>query len=143
MVSWGCKKQLKTALHTGASEIKALFKGTHKTHLLHDFLTSIGVNLSSPTPILEDNQGTIKLVKTSGLTDTVCHYAVKIAYIKEQMNKDAVSPASTKTDMMRVYCCTKLANGVQLYTQISYMTGLLTCNNTMIWTLLPMLGYVI
>jgi hypothetical protein len=63
------------------------------------------------------------LWKTSRLTDTVRHNAVKIAYIKEQMDEDAVTPASTKTAMMLVDCCTKPVYGVHLYTQISYMIG--------------------
>lgn len=73
-------KHLKTALHTVASKINALFKGTHKTYLLHDFHISLGLDLSSPTPILEDNQGTIKLIKAIHLTDTVWHNVIKIAY---------------------------------------------------------------
>ena len=122
-VSWGCKKQLKTALHTCASEVNALFKGAHKTCLLRAFLTSLGLNLSSPTPIFEDNQGTIKLIKTSRLSDTVRHNAIKLAYLKEQMDEGAFYPASTKTSMMLVDCCTKPVNGVQLATQTSYMIG--------------------
>ncbi len=84
VVSWGCKKHLKTALHTCASEVHAFFKGAHKTCLLRAFLTCLGLILSSPNPIFEDNQGTIKLIKTSLLSDTVHHNSIKLAYLKEQ-----------------------------------------------------------
>jgi hypothetical protein len=123
VVSFGCKKQLKTALHTCASEINALFKGTHKTCLLRDFLTSLGFDLSSPTPVFEDNQGTIKLIKTSRLTDTVRHNAIKIAYLKEKLDEAAICTAYTKTSLMVVDCTTKPVNGAQLFNQVSYMIG--------------------
>jgi hypothetical protein len=123
VVSYGCKKQLKTALHTCGSETNALFKGVHKTCLLRDFLASIGFNLSSPTPTFEDNQGTIKLVKTSRLTDTVCHHALKLAYLKEKLDDHSICVAYAKTGMMMVDCTTKPINGAQLYRQVSYLIG--------------------
>jgi hypothetical protein len=100
VVSYGCKKQLKTALHTCASEVNALFKGIHKTSLLHDFLTSLGFDLSSPPPTFEDDQGTIKLVKTSHLTNTVRHIAIKVAYLKEKLDEGALCIAYAKTGLM-------------------------------------------
>jgi hypothetical protein len=89
IVLYGCMKHLKTALHTVASKINALFKGTNKTYLLHDFPISLGLDLSSPTPIFEDNQGTIKLIKAIRLTDTVWHNAIKIACLKETLDEGA------------------------------------------------------
>jgi hypothetical protein len=145
IVSYGCKKQLKIALHTCASEINALFKGIHKTYLLCDFLVSLGLDLSSPTAIFEDNQGTIKLVKTSCLTDTIQHNAIKIAYLKEKLDEDAICTAYTKTNFMVVDCTTKPVNGAQLSSKVSYMIGQcffppVTCNITMTLNLTIMPG---
>jgi len=64
IISWGCKKQPITSIHTTGSEITALHKGASKTILVRQLLTTIGFLPSSSTPIFEDNQGTIKLIHT-------------------------------------------------------------------------------
>jgi hypothetical protein len=48
IVSWSCKKQLQTALHSTGSEITALHRGAFKTVLLCTFLQSIGIHLPGP-----------------------------------------------------------------------------------------------
>ncbi len=89
LVSWGCKKQPITALHSIGSEITALHKGATKTVLLRSFLQSIGFPLHSASPTYEDNQGTIKLIHTNRLTDTVRHHAGKIAWLNDHyLNND-------------------------------------------------------
>jgi hypothetical protein len=82
-ISWSCKKQLQTALHSTAAEITALFRGSFKTVLLHQLLQSIGLPPSTPTPTFADDQGTINLIRTNRLADTVCHHAVKISWLNE------------------------------------------------------------
>lgn len=123
LVSWGCKKQPVTALRSTGSEITALHKGASKTILLRSFLTSIGHPLTSASPTYEDNQGTIKLLRTNRLTDTVRHYAITIAWLNDQYLADHLKIAYTKTNMMLVDCSTKPVNGSQLFTQISYVIG--------------------
>ncbi len=123
VVSWSCKKQIQTALHSTGSEITALHHGAFKTVLLRSFLQSIGIYLNTPTPTYEDNQGTIKLVRTHRLTDTVRHYAVKIAWLNENFNNDQLKLAYTKTSMMLCDCSTKPSNGSKLFDQISYAIG--------------------
>jgi hypothetical protein len=78
IISWGCKKQPITSIHSTGSEITALHKGASKTLLIRQLLTAIGYPPTTSTPIFEDNQGTIKLIRTHRLTDTVRHYAVKL-----------------------------------------------------------------
>jgi hypothetical protein len=63
------------------------------------------------------------LVKTSRLTDTVRHHAVKLAYLKEKLDDHSICVAYTKTGMMMVDCTTKPVNGAQLYRQVSYLIG--------------------
>jgi hypothetical protein len=100
-----------------------LHKGATKTILLRSFLSSIGQPLTSASPTYEDNQGTIKLIQTNRLTDTVRHYAVKIAWLNDQYLTNHLKMAYTKTGMMLVDCCTKPVKGSQLFTQISYVIG--------------------
>jgi hypothetical protein len=99
LVSWACKKQPVTALQ--------LHKGAIKTVLLHSFLHSIGFPLSSASPTYEDNTGTIKLIRTNCLTDTVCHHAVKISWLNEHYLNYNIKMANTKTSLMLVDCNTK------------------------------------
>jgi hypothetical protein len=123
VVSWGCKKQPITSIHSTGSEIMALHKGASKTILLRSFLASIGFPLIASTPIYEDNQGTIKLVRTHRLTDTVRHYAVKIAWLNEQFAQNQLHTAYTKTTMQLADCSSKPINGSQLFRAISYAIG--------------------
>jgi hypothetical protein len=123
LVSWSCKKQPTTALHSTGSELTALHWGAFKTVLLCSFLQTIGVYLSTPTPTYEDNQGTINLVRTQCLTDTVRHHAVKIAWLNETFSTDQLKPAYTKSSLMLADCSTKPVNGAQLYDKISYGIG--------------------
>jgi hypothetical protein len=88
IISWSCKKQLHTSLHPIGVEITALFCGSFKTVLLYQFLQSIGHPLSTPTPTFEDNQGTINLIHTNHLPDTVQHHTVKISWLNENLNYD-------------------------------------------------------
>ncbi len=122
-MSWGCKKQPITALHSTGSEITALHKGATKTILLRSFLQSIGFPLHSASPTYEDNQGTIKLIQTNRLTDTVRHHAVKIAWLNDRYLNNSLKLAYTKTSMMLVDCNIKPVNGSHLFTQISYVIG--------------------
>lgn len=82
------------------------------------FLISLGLDLSFPTPVFEDNQGTIKLIKTSHLTNTGHNNSIKIAYLKEKLDEDAICTAYIKTSLIVVDCTTKPINGAQLSQQI-------------------------
>jgi hypothetical protein len=123
VISWGCKKQPITALHSTGSEITALHKGATKTVLLRSSLQSIGFPLHSASLTFEDNQGTIKLICTNRLTDTVRHHVVKIAWLNEQYLNNSLKLAYTKTSLKLVDCNTKPVNGSHLLTQISYVIG--------------------
>jgi hypothetical protein len=67
---------------------------------LSRFLISLGLDLSFSTPVFEDNQGTIKLIKTSHLTNTGHSNSIKIAYLKEKLDEDAICTAYTKTSLI-------------------------------------------
>ncbi len=86
LISWPCKKQPTTALHSTGSKLTALHRGFFKTILLRSFLQSIGIYLNTPTPTYEDNKGSIHLICTYRLTDTVRHHTVKyLGYMKSTL----------------------------------------------------------
>jgi hypothetical protein len=123
LVSWGCKKQAVTALHSTGSEVTSLFRGGFKNLLLRSFMSSIGLPFTSPSILFEDNQGTIKLICTNRLTDTVRHHDVKLAWLTENFVNGNFTVAYTKTTLMLVDCITKPVNGSHLYKQISFSIG--------------------
>jgi len=123
LVSWGCKKQPLTALHSSGAELTSLHHAGFKISLLQSFMSSIGKSFTSPCTIFEDNQGTIKLIWTQRLTDTIRHHDVKLAWLNENFLCGTFLVAYSKTAMMLVDCCTKPVNGSQLFQQISFAIG--------------------
>jgi len=123
LVSWGCKKQPVTALHSSGAELTALHRAGFKSSLLQAFMSSIGKPFTTPCTIFEDNQGTIKLIRTQRLTDTVRHHDVKLSWLNENFLRGTFIVLYSKTAFMLVDCCTKPVNGVQLFHQISFAIG--------------------
>lgn len=111
LISWSCKKQPTTALHSTGSELTTLHCGIFKTILLRSFLQSIGVYLNTPTPTYEDNKGSIHLIRTNQLTNTIWHHEVKISWLHEVYSTNQVTPACAKTTMMLADCSTKPITG--------------------------------
>ena len=123
LVSWGCKKQPVTSLHSSGAELTSLHRAGFKSSLLQNFMTAIGRSCATPSTIFEDNQGTIKLIRTQRLTDTVRHHAVKLAWLNEHFLRGSFIVAYSKTAMMLVDCSTKPVNGSQLFHQIAFAIG--------------------
>jgi hypothetical protein len=123
LVSWSCKKQPITALHSSGAELTSLHRAAFKCSLLKSFLAAINIPSKSPGTIFEDNQGSIKLIRTQRLTDTVRHYDVKLAWLNDHFLRGTFQVAYTKTTLMLVDCSTKPVNGSQLFLQISFAIG--------------------
>lgn len=112
-----------TALHSSGAELTSLHRASFKSSLLQTFMSSIGKSFVTPCTIFEDNQGTIKRIRTQHLTDTVRHHDVKLAWLNENFLRGTFTVAYSKTALMLVDCCTKPVNGSQLFYQISFAIG--------------------
>ncbi len=123
VVGWGCKKQPATSLHSCGAELHSIYRAGFKCDMIQRFLTSIGLPLDSPSILFEDNQGTIKLLRTNRLTDTVRHHDVKLAWLNENFLRGTFIVAYLNTKLMIVDCITKPVNGAQLHLQISLCIG--------------------
>jgi len=123
LVSWGCKKQPTTALHSSGAELTSLHCAGFKSSLIQNFLSAIGCPLPSSPVIFEDNKGTINLIRTQRLTDTVRHHDVKLAWLNENFLRGTFTVAYSKSALMLVDCCTKPVNGSQLFLQIAFAIG--------------------
>jgi hypothetical protein len=55
LVSWGCKKQPLTALHSSGAEFAFLHCAGFKSSLLQSFMSTIGKSFTSPWTIFVDN----------------------------------------------------------------------------------------
>lgn len=108
-ISWRCKKQPKTALHSTGAKICALHARVMKTKILCQFSASISFPKNVATPTMEDNQGTIKyILKSSHITDSVWHLYVQITWLAEQYDTGVVKLTYSKTEMVLADCATKL-----------------------------------
>ncbi len=103
--------------------LHSIFQAGFKNDTIQNFLGSIGLSFKSPSVIFEDNQGTIKLLRTHRLTDTVRHHDVKLARLNEHFLRGTFIVAYLNTKLMLVDCITKPVNGVQLHLQVSYCIG--------------------
>jgi hypothetical protein len=123
LVLWGCKKQPVTSLHSSGAKLTSLHRVGFKSSLLQTFMSAIGKSFTSPCTIFEDNQGTIKLIRTQRLTDMVCHHDVKLAWLNGNFLRGSFIVAYSKTALMLVDCSTKPVNGSQLFQQIAFAIG--------------------
>jgi hypothetical protein len=89
-------------------------------------LIAIGFPQSFSTQIYEDHQGTIKIIHTHCLTDTIHHYAVKISWLNDPFLNHHLHVAFTKSAMQLAIYSTKPINGFQLFQTTSYAIG--KCN---------------
>jgi len=124
LVSWCCKKQPTTSLHSSGAELTSLHRAGFKCSLLQSFLQAIGQSLTRPAVLFEDNQGTIKLIRTQRLTDTVRHHDVKLAWLNENFLRGSFTVNYSKSALMLVDCLTKPVNGAHLFQQISFAIGI-------------------
>ncbi len=123
IVSWNCKKQPVTTLHSSGAELTSLHRAGFKSSLLQSFLQAINNPLQTPAVLFEDNKGTINLIRTQRLTDTVRHHDVKLAWLNENFLRGTFTVAYSKSALMLVDCSTKPVNGAQLFQQISFAIG--------------------
>jgi hypothetical protein len=123
VVGWGCKKQPATSLHSCGAELHSIYRAGFKCDMIQRFLSPIGLPLESPSILFEDNQGTIKLLHTNRLTDTVRHHDVKLAWLNENFLRGTFIVAYLNTKLMIVDCISKPVNGAQLHLQISLCIG--------------------
>jgi hypothetical protein len=115
IISWSCKKQPITTLHSSGAELTSLHRAGFKSSLVQSFLNAIGNSFKAPALIFEDSQGTIKLIRTQQLTDTVRHHDVKLAWLNENFLRGTFTVAHSKSALMLVDCSTEPVNGAQLF----------------------------
>jgi hypothetical protein len=89
--------------------LTSLHRAGFKSSLLQSFLQAINNPLQTPAVLFEDNKGTINLIRTQRLTDTVRHHDVKLAWLNENFLRGTFTVAYSKSVLMLVDCSTKPA----------------------------------
>jgi len=122
-VSWKCKKQTQTALHSNGAEIRALQSGVKTTLHIRQFMATIGHPITHPTPTYEDNQATIHQVLQDRLTPQVRHLDVLITWLHEQYIRGSYNLAYEQSKLMTADVGTKPQPGKQLHQQLQCING--------------------
>jgi hypothetical protein len=84
-VSWCSRRQATVAKSSTEAEYVALSLATQEVVWLRRLLTDLGVDVSSPTMILEDNQGAIDLSKNPKHHNRTKHIDVSYHFTRERM----------------------------------------------------------
>jgi hypothetical protein len=97
-ISWASRRQTVTALSTSEAELIALSSAAKELVWLRKLLFGLGISVTEPTPIFEDNQAAIKIASNSGLSARTKHIRVRDFYVRELV---------TTGDVILHYCTSR------------------------------------
>jgi hypothetical protein len=114
-VSWLCKKQSVSTLHSTGSEIIALATGAKGTINGRAFFSGLGYPIAGATDTMEDNQATIKCILYSRIHSNTRHLATHITWLHEMFACGIIKPHYTKTSPL----C-----GAAYHSKLAFLFGL-------------------
>jgi hypothetical protein len=106
-ISWMSKKQPIVALSTAEAEYVALSSATQEAVWIRRALNELGIDVSAPTPIYQDNQATIKIASNDMVLPRTKHIALRFHYVRDQVKSQEVAPIYCSTDTMIADVLTK------------------------------------
>ena len=106
-ITWGSRKQGLTALSATEAECLALTEATQEAIWLRTLLEELGFPQTAPTPIQEDNQGTIALAANPQFHRRSKHFNPKLYYIREKIAERAIDINFCATGEMTADVLTK------------------------------------
>ena len=107
-ITWGSQKQSLTALSAMEAECLALTEATQEAMWLHTLLGELKLAQMLPTPIQEDNQGTIALSENPQFHHRLKHYLPKLHFIHEKVSDQTIRIKYCATEQMMVDVLTKV-----------------------------------
>jgi hypothetical protein len=113
-VSWRSCKQHVTALSSTDSEVIAASDGTQEAIWLRRLLVDLGYTQSDPTPILEDNEATIKLSRNRSAPGRTKHIDVRHFFVRERTTTGEVKLMQVRTYEQPADMFTKALSRYQL-----------------------------
>jgi hypothetical protein len=123
-VSWLCKKQSVSALHSTGSEIIALATGAKGTINGRTFFSGLGYTIAGATDTMEDNQATIKCILSSRIHSNTRHMATRISWLREMFACGVIKPHYTKTSLRLSDVNTKHLCGAAYHSKLAFLFDL-------------------
>jgi hypothetical protein len=106
-ITWGSRKQTLTALLSTEAECLALMEASQETVWLCTLLSELKFPQLEPTPIMEDNQGTIALTENPQFHRRSKHFNPKLHFIRDQITDKQVTIKFCETSQMTADVFTK------------------------------------
>ena len=106
-ISWLSKKQPMVSLSTSEAEYVALSVATQEAVWLRRLFDDLQANLKEPTVVLEDNQGTIAMVKNRVSHFRTKHIDIRYHYVREAVQEGVISLHYCPTEKMIANLLTK------------------------------------
>ena len=106
-VQWSSRRQPCVALSTVEAEYVSLCTAAQTIAWLRNILEEFGVKQKSPTTIHEDSQGAISLAKCGFIGRRSKHIDVRMHYVQDQVETNAVNLVHTKSEDMLADILTK------------------------------------
>lgn len=89
-IHWSTKKQAIVTLSSAESEYIALSDGVKEILWFKNLVADLGVNVSEPIRVFEDNQSTISMVKNPNLTKRSKHIDLRFHFIKDVLSQGII-----------------------------------------------------
>lgn len=106
-VSWACRKQSCVALSTTEAEFIALSEACQEVYWLRRLLNGMNCSIDQPTPMFEDNQSCLKLIREEKLSNRTKHIDTRYNFVRDYVDKGIVSCEYCPTEQMMADIFTK------------------------------------
>lgn len=106
-ISWKSQRQRTVTLSTTEAEYAALTEAVRESNSIRQLLTELGVAISQPIPILEDNISTISLANNHANHKRSKHIDLRNHYCREQATLGNITIRYVSTDKQAADCLTK------------------------------------
>jgi hypothetical protein len=107
-ISWKSQLQKSVALSSTEAEYMGICEGSREAVNLRRLLTELHMEQTVPTPLLEDNQSCIALIKHSGIThQRTKHIDIRYHFIRELVSTGEVAVEFCPTEEMAADVLTK------------------------------------
>ena len=107
-VSWRSQKQASVALSSTEAEYMGICAGTQEAKFLRRLMAELHMPQMAPTPLMEDNQSCIALIKHAGIThQRTKHIDIRFHFTRERVQAGDVIVEYCPTDDMVADVLTK------------------------------------
>ena len=106
-ISWKSQRQRTVTLSTTEAEYAALTEAVRESNSIRQLLTELGIAVSQPIPILEDNLSTISLANNHANHKRSKHVDIRNHYCREQATTGNIAIRYISTDKQAADSLTK------------------------------------